>query len=241
MEFERLQSDYNVEIEDIYNMDETGFQLGQTTTNFVVYDPAIGRPMAPTPKSNQWATIIECVGVNRAIKPYLIFIGKFPEDHMFPKTEELPDVIWAFSPKGWTDNELAVDWLRRVFVPKTSKQGKHSILILDNHKSHTTGEFQYYCLKHDIHPLYLPALASHKLQPLDVGPFSPLSAAYVAELPWSPNPLCPPHIVPILEQAVLALPCSFLIPLATGELFENKEDCLKRLQGYALSAGFTVV
>jgi hypothetical protein len=53
---------------------------------------------------------------------------------------------------------------------------------------------------------------------------------YVAELPWSPNPLCPPHIVPILEQAVLALPHSFLIPLAIGELFENKEDCLKRLR-----------
>jgi len=64
---------------------------------------------------------------------------------------------------------------------------------------------------------------------------------YVAELPWSPNPLCPPYIVPILEHAVLALPHSFLIPPATGELFENKEDCLKRLQGYALSAGFAVV
>ena len=177
-EFERLRSDYNVEIEDIYNMDETGFQLGQTTANFVVYDPAMGRPLAPMPDSNQWATIIECMGVNKAIKPYLIFVGKSPEDHMFPKTEEFPDVIWAFSPKGRTDNELAMDWLHRVFVPKTSRQGKHSILMLDNHKSHITGEFQYYCLKNEIHPLYLPAHASHKLQPLDVGPFSPLSVAY---------------------------------------------------------------
>jgi DDE superfamily endonuclease len=145
-------------MEDIYNMDETGFQLGQITANFVVYDPAIGRPIAPKPESNQWATIIECVGVNRATKPYLIFIGKAPEDHTFPKTEDLPDIIWAFSPKGWTDSELAVDWLRRVFDPKTSRQGKHSILILDNHNSHTTGEFQYYCLKRDIHPLHLPAM-----------------------------------------------------------------------------------
>ena len=64
---------------------------------------------------------------------------------------------------------------------------------------------------------------------------------YVAELPWSPNSLCPPHIVPILEQAVLALPHSFLILLASGELFDNREDCLKRLQGYALSAGFAIV
>jgi hypothetical protein len=74
-------------------MDETGFQLGQTTANFMVYDPAIDHPITPTPESNQWATIIECVGVNRAIKPYLIFIGKSLEDHIFPKTEELPDII----------------------------------------------------------------------------------------------------------------------------------------------------
>jgi len=67
------------------------------------------------------------------------------------------------------------------------------------------------------------------------------SMVYVAELPWSPNPLCPPHIIPILEQAVLALPHSFLIPPASGELFDNREDCLKRLQGYALSAGFAVI
>jgi hypothetical protein len=67
------------------------------------------------------------------------------------------------------------------------------------------------------------------------------ATVYVAELPWTPNSLCPPYIVPILEQAVLALPHSFLIPPAKGEIFEGKDDCLKRLQGYALSTGFAVV
>jgi hypothetical protein len=67
------------------------------------------------------------------------------------------------------------------------------------------------------------------------------SMVYVAELLWSPNSLCPSHIVLILEQAVLALPYSFLIPLVRGELFDDKEDCMKRIQGYALSAGFAVI
>jgi DDE superfamily endonuclease len=82
---------------------------------------------------------------------------------MFPKTKELPDIIWAFSPTRWTDNDLAINWLYYVFVLKTSRQGKHLILILNNCNSHITGEFQYYCLKHDIHPLYLPMYASYKL------------------------------------------------------------------------------
>ena len=177
-EFERLRSEYSVDIEDTYNMDETGFQIGQITSDHVIYDPSIGLPIAPKTGNTQWTTVIECVGINRAIKPYIIHTGKAPEDHWFLRNQDLPDVIWAFSPKGWTDNELALDWLRRIFIPITSKQNKHSILILDNHESHTTGLFQYYCLQNRVHPLYLPAHASHKLQPLDVGPFSPLSAAY---------------------------------------------------------------
>jgi Tc5 transposase DNA-binding domain len=51
-EFERLRNEYKVDVEDIYNMDETGFQLGQTTSNFVIYDPAMGRPITPMPESN---------------------------------------------------------------------------------------------------------------------------------------------------------------------------------------------
>jgi len=52
LEFERLRSDYLVEIDDVYNIDETGFQLSQTTANFVVYDPALGCLIAPKPEGN---------------------------------------------------------------------------------------------------------------------------------------------------------------------------------------------
>jgi DDE superfamily endonuclease len=81
--------------------------------------------------SRLWGAV-EAVGERHGARPF---------NNMFLKIEELPDIIWAFSPKGWTDSELAVDWLRRVFVLKTSKQGRHSILIVDNHNSHITREF----------------------------------------------------------------------------------------------------
>jgi hypothetical protein len=40
---------------------------------------------------------------------------------------------------------------------------------------------------------------------------------------------------------VQALPPRFLHPPSKEELFEDIDDCIKRLQGYALSAGFVVV
>ncbi len=160
-------------------MDEKGFQMGQTVSDYVVFDKRSGPPIALETGVSKWVSIIECMSYRVVLKPYIIHIGKEPESGWFLPTTELPDWIWAFSPKGWTDNELAVDWLRRIFISETSSnEENHRILILDGHKSHVSGEFQWECLQNNMHPIYLPAHASYRLQPLDVGPFSPLGQYY---------------------------------------------------------------
>ena len=55
---------------------------------------------------------------------------------------------------------------------------KHWILILDNHKSHFSGKFQYLYLENNVHPLFLLAHSSHKFQSLDMDSFSPLAQKY---------------------------------------------------------------
>ena len=177
-EFNTLKTEYNIDLEDIYNMDETGFQMGQNQADYVVYNSTQGRPVEAGSENTNWVTIIECIGVQSSIKPYMIFKGKRPETNWLPDTESLPDYVYAYSEKGWTDNELTVDWLQCVFLPETSEEQKHRILILDNQKSHISGEFQLLCLENNIHLLFLPAHSSHKLQPLDMGPFSPLAREY---------------------------------------------------------------
>ncbi len=41
-EFSRLKSTYNIKEKNIYNMDETGFQMGQTQREYVVYNSTEG-------------------------------------------------------------------------------------------------------------------------------------------------------------------------------------------------------
>ena len=67
------------------------------------------------------------------------------------------------------------------------------------------------------------------------------SLVYTVEKPWLPHANCPSDIAPILEKAVQAFPPHFLLEPAKGEVFQSAQDCLKRLQGFALSAGFAVV
>jgi hypothetical protein len=51
----------------------------------------------------------------------------------------------------------------------------------------------------------------------------------------------PEHAKPAWLKAVRALPPAWLLPPATGERFEGRDRCLKRLNGYGLYEGFAVV
>jgi hypothetical protein len=156
-------------------MDEKGFQMGQTGSEPVIVNKLMGPPIIPSTGISKWVTIIECVSASgRVLKPMIIHIGKEPQDHWFPPTHLAPDWEYGFSTSGWTDNELSLLWFRRIFIPQTARAGKRRLLILNGHGSHETGAFQFECMRNEISLVYLPSHASHVLQPLDVGPFSPL-------------------------------------------------------------------
>lgn len=87
----------------------------------------------------------------------------------------------AYSPNGWTDTELSMQWLEKVFIPHIHKKhrlGAPVILQLDGHNSHTTYQFALLCAKHGIEQVISPSHTTHRLQPCDVAVFSPLAAAY---------------------------------------------------------------
>jgi hypothetical protein len=67
-----------------------------------------------------------------------------------------------------------------VFLPQTQPENPNDaqLLIVDGHGSHTLDEFMTICYLNNVYLLFLPAHTSHVLQPLDLGCFSSLKAAY---------------------------------------------------------------
>lgn len=171
---------YGIADQDIYNFDETGFQMGViTTAKVVTSSERSGRPKRVQPGNRTWVTVIE--GVNSygwAIPPMIIFEGKL---HQAAWYEEIPH-NWtiAVSENGWTNDKIGYTWLTELFEKHTRNRtiGKHRLLILDGHGSHATPDFDRFCTEHSIIPLYMPPHSSHLLQPLDVGCFSPLKRSY---------------------------------------------------------------
>lgn len=92
-------------------------------------------------------------------------------------------IEWVITatPNGWTDDAVALEWLEKVFEPRTGS-GTRRLLLLDGHDSYTTWRFVLFCRRRHILLVCLPAHTSHLLQPLDRGMFSPLEHRYTQQV-----------------------------------------------------------
>jgi DDE superfamily endonuclease/Tc5 transposase DNA-binding domain len=172
---------YGILDEDIYNFDETGFQMGVITTAKVITGAErSNRPVSIQPGNREWVTAIDCISSSGwSLPPVIIFEGKVHQSTWY--TEALPlDWTIGVSENGWTDDKLGLVWLQNVFEKHTAHRtkGNYRLLILDGHGSHVTPEFDLFCKEHSIITLCMPPHSSHLLQPLDVGCFSVLKRSY---------------------------------------------------------------
>jgi DDE superfamily endonuclease/Psq-like protein len=166
---------------DIYNFDETGFQMGVTSTAKVITgSDRRSQPKAVQPGNREWVTVIQ--GINAqgwAIPPFIIFSGTYHLSAWYEGNDIPPEWAIALSDNGWTNNKLGVEWLQH-FDTHTKHRtiGTRRLLVIDGHESHDSIEFQDLCKAKNIITLCMPAHASHLLQPLDIACFAPLKRAY---------------------------------------------------------------
>jgi hypothetical protein len=172
--------EYGIPDEDIYNFDETGFQMGVISTSKVITSSdRNGRPRTTQPGNREWVTVVEAVNAKGwALPPFIIFAAKLHQMVWYqaglPSTWKL-----AVSDNGWTNDELGLQWIQHFNeYTRNVYKSKWRLLIFDGHGSHQTTQFAQFCLENHILTLCMPAHSSHILQPLDVSCFSPLKRVY---------------------------------------------------------------
>ena len=160
-------------------MDETGVALGVCTNHQVLASSSKKKAYTKSPEDREWVSIIETVSATGAkLQCLVIFKGKHLQTTWFPATST-PNWLYTTSENGWTSNLIGSEWLQRIFIPNTThSSGGYRLLLLDGHGSHTPIDFMWLCKVNRIQLLYLPAHASHLLQPLDLAPFSVLKSRY---------------------------------------------------------------
>jgi len=91
-------------------------------------------------QTRAWTSFIEAVTADsRVLKPGVIFKGKDLQKQWFiDEFRRTADWYYITSPNGWTDNHIAVEWLKQVYLPQTkpADEGEARLIILDGHRSH---------------------------------------------------------------------------------------------------------
>jgi hypothetical protein len=172
---------YGIQDKDIYNFDETGFQMGViSTAKVVTASERALRPVTIQPGNREWVTAVECVNSSGwSLPPMIILKGKTHISTWYIDSLP-PDWTIAVSENGWTTDQLGLTWLTDVFhrYTKDRTTSVYRLLILDGHGSHVTPEFDLFCKDHCIITLCMPPHSSHLLQPLDVSGFAVLKRLY---------------------------------------------------------------
>ena len=165
--------------EDIYNMDETGVMLSMPSSVKVLTGRNDTRDYRGARIKRITVTAIECIsGDGRYLQPMIIWPATTYRSNW--TTFPTPGWHYAWSESGYTDSNISLEWLKRVFDPQTRQRAdqKPRMLICDGFGIHETLEVLEFCFANDIILCRLPSHTSHKLQPCDIAVFGPLKAAY---------------------------------------------------------------
>ncbi|KAM9728785.1 uncharacterized protein ACNS7B_016605 isoform 1-T1 [Menidia menidia] len=160
----------------IYNCNETGFQLGRKRVAL----PKSGSPgCKPAPGSRDHISVLACFSAaGEDIPPSIIYSKSYPGGVCY-KTQGPPNARYGWSDSGCINSDLFKKWFLKHFLCHAPKV-RPLLLIFDGHKAPVSLEVVESARKEDVIPLCLPPHCSHILQPLDAGPFQVLKQRFAS-------------------------------------------------------------
>ena len=137
------------------------------------------------PGSRTWVSIIACISSDGTYLPPSVIYqggGGLQSSWIQDFDAEQQRCYFASTPSGFSNDDLAFDWLTNVFDKATKQKARNGrdwrLLLLDGHSSHINITFLDWCYEHRILVAIFPPHATHRLQPLDISLFAPLAVRY---------------------------------------------------------------
>ena len=180
--------EYEISADNIYNMDEKGFLIGELQKSRRVFTRELYErgtlAGAGQDGSREWITIVATICTDGTrLSPALIYkaiSGNLQDTWLNDFEPEEHDCHFTSSLNGWTSDELDYSWLAGLFEKETASKARrsHRLLFVDGHGSHVNMKFLDWCGHHKVLLAVYPPHSIHRLQPLDVGVFAPLASYY---------------------------------------------------------------
>ncbi|KAJ5244811.1 hypothetical protein N7489_004907 [Penicillium chrysogenum] len=166
-ELKKLIDQYEFLPNEIFNWNETGYQIGQGKRQKAI--APTGAYANPTGGKNESITGIECIAADGWVMlPWFLPKGSNQMEEWYENIT-IPDFRIKPTENGWINDETAFEWLCSFHeASKTRVQkGRPRLLLMDNHGSHTTIVFISFCKEKFIIPFFFLPHTTHLCQPPD--------------------------------------------------------------------------
>lgn len=124
--FGKLQQvirEYNIILENMYNMDEKGFMMGVSDKTHVICRRGRKNPRLTLNGSRTWVTIVEGISATEvALPPMVVSQGTAHYKGWYAEVNEEDHATFSYSPNGWSDCHLGLNWLRDNFDTYTKER-----------------------------------------------------------------------------------------------------------------------
>ena len=165
--------------ENVSNMDETGVMLSMLGSVRVLVGKDDMRDYRGARVKRTTVTSIEYISADgRHLNPMIIWPAITHRSNW--TTFPTPGWQYACSESGYTNSNITLQWLKRIFDPETKERAnqKPRVLIYDGFGTHETLEILEFYFENNIILCRLPSHTSYKLQPCNVAVFALLKVAY---------------------------------------------------------------
>lgn len=165
----------------IFNLDETSTSTVQKPQKIVA--PKGKKCIGKVTSGERGTLVTTCCIISAsgiALPPVMVFPRKNFKDHMIKNTP--PGTLGLATPTGWMNNTIFPAVMKHFIKNANASKDNPCILIMDNHESHLSLEALNLAKDAGVHVLTLHPHTSGKLQPLDVGVYSPFKVYYNAAI-----------------------------------------------------------
>ncbi|KAJ5121184.1 uncharacterized protein N7515_009145 [Penicillium bovifimosum] len=165
-------SENGIQQQDIYNFDETGFQIGVGRDQFIITREPKKKLFNGSITNRESVTVLEAVSADGFTCPPLIILSaKQALLRWFDAIQE--DEHITVTDTGYFNDTLAYQWIQLFHKWTIGRTlGPKRLVICDRFGSYLTRQFVHFCEEKNIILFFLLSHTSHILQPLDVGVFS---------------------------------------------------------------------
>ena len=176
---ENVITKYNIQANNIWNVDETGLTVVQSKIPHV-----IGRKgkkqigCLTSAERGSLITIVICMSAGGQFVPPMMIFPRKKNSPLLGK-DVPPGTLVKVHPSGWIQVNLFTEWFKHFIDFTKPSETSPTLLILDGHYSHTKNiEVINLARNNHVHIISLPPHATHKMQPTDKTFMGALKAHY---------------------------------------------------------------